>query len=420
MTQQPSSPNPTSRPFGRESAPRLADFTADLLWPRLLQSVSLALKPERIGIAFFGLVAAMAIGSIAEAWDKQNSTLFVLNALASSFSAIAAGVFGLDAADVAAGIGGILALPRQVWAEYGWATVLLHVPALWILAVAGCAISRMAACDFSQGVVLSWTEGLSFAIRKAGSIFTAVVTPLAVVALIAAGIAVVGAILGWPAVNILGAILYGLFLLGSAIAVVLLACWGLGLPLLIPAIACEGTDGLDAIQRAYAYVLGRPVRLLAFAAIALLIGWAASLVAALFAGATTGFAEWAATGLSGPDGHAIISGPAPGAPALEGPSAFAAHIIHFWLAIPVTLVWSIALSLYFCASTVVYLLIRQVCDGQDSGELWMPGMIEATMAQAMRARASVAGLTDPEAPTRIGIPDSGRRERTASDDDDDA
>lgn len=414
-----SSSNRSSEPFGRESAPRLADFTADLLWPRLFQSVSLALRPERIGIAFFGLVAAMAIGSIAEIWDMPNSTYFVLESLGTSFSTLAAGVFGLNAAAVGAGAAGILSIPSQVWATYGWASLALHLPALLVLAVAGCAISRMTACDFSQGVVLSWTDGLAFATRKAGSILTAVITPLAVAGLIAAGIAVVGAILAWPAVNILGAILYGLFLLGSAIAVILLACWALGLPMLIPAIACEGSDGLDAIQRAFAYVLGRPLRLFAFAAIALLIAWATTLVASLFASATTGFAEWAATGLSGAGGHAIIAGPTMDATPLTGPDAWAARIIHFWLAIPAILVWSFALTLYFSASTVVYLLVRQVCDGQDWGELWMPGMVEGTMAQAMRARAAASGLADPEAPTRIGVTDDSGR-RMAADDDDDA
>ncbi len=66
-------------------------------------------------------------------------------------------------------------------------------------------------------------------------------------------------------------------------------------------------------------------------------------------------------------------------------------------------------------------LIRQVADGQDWGELWMPGMIEGTMAQAMKARAASAGLNNSEAPTRIGAVDAAEpRDRRAADDDDDA
>jgi hypothetical protein len=395
----PASPD-RREPFGRESGPRLTDLAADLLWPRLFQVVALALKPERVGLAFFGLVAAMAIGSLAElGTGMQNSTLFVLETIASAFSSIAGGVFGLDSFRITLGIQGLLGLPGRVWDTYGWLSLPLLLPAILALAIAGCAICRMAACDFSQGVLMPWTDGLRFGLRKAGSLVTALFAPLILVGVIAAGIAIAGTIFAWPGVNLLGALLYGLFLVFSAIAVLVLVCWALGLPLLVPAIACEGTDGLDAIQRAYAYVLGRPLRLLAFAAVALLLCWVTVLIASLFAEATTGFAQWAATGLSGAEGVAITEGQ-PQDPPLEGLDAVAAHIVHFWVGIPAILVWAVALSLYFCASTVVYLLIRQICDGQDWGELWMPGMIEGTMAQAMQARA--ASPRAPEPASRLG------------------
>jgi hypothetical protein len=411
--------SPATRPPGREPPPRLAELTADLLWPRLFQAVPLALKVERLGVALFALVLAMLVGSLASIWNLENSTLFVFRTLGAGLFAIAAGLFGLDAPPIHAGIASIAALPSLVWQTYGWKSILLHVPAALILAIAGCAISRMAACDFSQGVVLPWPKALGFALRKTGSLLIALLAPLAIIAAIAAGIALAGALLGWPGVNIVGALLYGLLLIGAAVAILILACWVLGLPLVIPAIACEGADGLDAIQRAYAYVLGRPLRLLIFAAVALLIAWAATLVASVFADATVAFTHWAATGISGTGGAALITQASAEDSQLEGADAVAARILKVWLAIPEILVWSLALSLYFSASTIVYLLIRQVADGQDWGELWMPGMIEGTMAESMRARAAASGTADTAPPARIGIiEDSGRRERIRSDDDD--
>jgi hypothetical protein len=34
--------------------------------------------------------------------------------------------------------------------------------------------------------------------------------------------------------------------------------------------------------------------------------------------------------------------------------------------------------------------MRRVCDGQDVGEIWMPGMIEGTMAMTMESRVKAS------------------------------
>jgi len=39
---------------------------------------------------------------------------------------------------------------------------------------------------------------------------------------------------------------------------------------------------------------------------------------------------------------------------------------------------------------VVYLAIRRVCDGQDTAEIWMPGMMEGVMTESLRGRAAAA------------------------------
>ena len=44
------------------------------------------------------------------------------------------------------------------------------------------------------------------------------------------------------------------------------------------------------------------------------------------------------------------------------------------------LVASFVVSYWFSGGTTLYLLMRQVCDGQDVGELWTPGMVAGTHA----------------------------------------
>jgi hypothetical protein len=54
-------------------------------------------------------------------------------------------------------------------------------------------------------------------------------------------------------------------------------------------------------------------------------------------------------------------------------------------------------SVYFAAGVIIYLLMRQLCDGQDQNELWVPGMVEGTMAPGA---AALHGAEPPPEPPR--------------------
>ena len=60
----------------------------------------------------------------------------------------------------------------------------------------------------------------------------------------------------------------------------------MGFPLLVPAVAAENCDAADAMQRAYAYVLNRPLHLLGYSIVAL-VGLALGYVVVSLAAATT-------------------------------------------------------------------------------------------------------------------------------------
>jgi len=63
------------------------------------------------------------------------------------------------------------------------------------------------------------------------------------------------------------------------------------------------------------------------------------------------------------------------------------------------------LSYIYTASTLLYLMMRQINDGQDHAELWVPGMIAGTMAESLRIRAEMEARHE-----RTGAP------KTASED----
>lgn len=398
---EPHSEPPTPR--ARELTIRLDDLLEDLLWPTLLRAVPLALRPERIGLALFALVVVWLIGALPTAWsDNPNLAQFLFDrfggALAALWGSIVATVLG-EPTSLGTAAGRLVAdVPIELVRTYPVSGVVLFVAMLLVVAVAGGAIARMAACDLAQGVLLTWPEALGFALSRFGALATAVLGPILVVGVLMLALAVGGWILfSWPVLGLVGAALYVLFLLGALLVVVLVALYLLGWPMLLPAVACEGTDGIDAIQRAFAYVIGRPLRLVLYAAILILTGLVAWTVVRIAGEATVAVSAWLASAWLGESAATPLLDPS--APA-DGARAAIATMVRFWSAVVMLIVAAFALSYACCASTCLYLLLRRVNDGQEISELWMPGQIEATMAEAMHARAQSGQPEPPAGPDR--------------------
>lgn len=382
--------SPPHTPLARPAGPRLADLTDDLLWPRLLASAGLALRPGRIGICFFALVIVGLLGMIPLLWrDGPNAVLAALDAIADLFGALLAGLLGLDAATLGEAGGAFIARPRALLARGTiLETLVVGLPALAVFAIAGGAVCRAVALDFTQNVGISWPRALGFALGRWASLLGAVLAPLLLVAAIMLGLAVGGwLLLNWPVIDLLGALLYGLFLLAALAAVVTILAYAVGSPMLVPAVACEGTDAIDAIQRSYAYVLGRPLRLVVYGLLLILLGLVATGLAYFIARSTVAFAAHSVTWFTEDARAASIVA---ADPALEGTAAAAARIVAFWTSVALLLAGAYTLSYFYTASTLLYLAMRRVCDGQDMDELWMPGMIEGAMARAMAGRAQAA------------------------------
>jgi hypothetical protein len=210
--------------------------------------------------------------------------------------------------------------------------------------------------------------------------------------LIAAFLVVLLLVGGWflmlPWVDLLGGLLYGVALLIGFGVVFLMVGYALGFSLLVPAVACENCDAADAQQRAYAYVLSRPLHLLGYGVI-LIVGLVLGFVlASLFAVAllnVTGAlldAVTANAAVSGAHGFALFD-LSPGQTAsvpLQTHSEWSAWLVVFWQTVVVSLVAGYVFANYFGASTIIYMLMRQACDGQDMTEIWQPGVVPGTSA----------------------------------------
>ncbi len=400
----PSTPANTASsefPLGREPRPGLlSQISAELLWPKLLRSVGLAMRPERLFIGAVVLLTIATILRIPGYWAGEGWTEVVSERLFTvEWSVIGWRLISLDVEGAAIPLLQFAAHCRSLWDISWWTTLIVLPLVLLVWGVGGCAICRIAAADVAHGTLVAWGEGARFAWQRKGSVLFALLAPLVLGVLIWFGLAAGGWVLfsvAW--VNLLGGMLYVFFILAAILAVVVLVAYAVGFPLIVPAVAVEGADEIDALARAYPYVFGKPLKYAAYVIILVLLGQVAVTVASWGAKEVVSFSRGAATTWTGESADRIMAAARaetiPEEPPYTSSERATARVIRLWETIVDVVVGAFVVSYFFCGSTVLYLIMRRVCDGQDLGEIWMPGMIEGTMAMTMesRVKASAAAV----------------------------
>jgi hypothetical protein len=309
-----------------------------------------------------------------------------------SFNQVVRGLVTLDLGGQEGFFAGVQNLvvrtPICLWRHDKLFTLVYGLLFVLLVAVGGGALSRMAAVDVAQGEKLRLQEALDFALSGWSRLVLSLLLPLLIAAFLVVLLLIGGAFLMLPWVDLLGGLLYGVALLIGFGVVFLMVGYALGFSLLVPAVACENCDAADAQQRAYAYVLSRPLHLLGYGVV-LTVGLVLGFVlASLFAVAllnVTGALLDAVTAnpaVEGAYGFALFDlSPARTASVpLQAHSEWSAWLVIFWQTVVVSLVAGYVFANYFGASTIIYMLMRQACDGQDMTEIWQPGVVPGTTA----------------------------------------
>jgi hypothetical protein len=191
-----------------------------------------------------------------------------------------------------------------------------------------------------------------------------------------------------PYLDVVGGLLYAVALVAGFFLGFLALGYAAGFGLLIPAVACERCDPFDAMQRAYAYVMQRPLHLLGYAITALVglvlgffvVGILVVLTLNLTAGLVGLLNSHPAVNVAGgvdlfdmsrldtlriyDRKSAIVTG----------------WLISFWQTAVKSVLAAYVFVYLSSAATQIYLLLRRACDGQDVEEIWRPGLIPGTLA----------------------------------------
>ncbi|MBL0870911.1 MAG: hypothetical protein IBJ18_10085 [Phycisphaerales bacterium] len=403
MSQSSSPPASTKSSPVVRSPITIADLLSDLLWPKLLRSASLALSSSRIGLAYFAIVVVFMLdtvgskifgsptGPIAQLSSDIGRSVLALYAAAASGNAHA---FSLSTYDL------LVARPFSLISN-GWKPALLAflviLPGISLFAVIGGAISRSAACEASQRVKLTWTQSLAFALARWRSLVGCILGPLVIIWFVAGLLWIIAQGFKVPYLDVITSLVFSFSFIAALVAAVISVAFVFGQSMLIPAVAAEGGDAFDSVQRAYAYTLARPGRLVVYSVILAIqgliaIGVVGGIVYLVFLFTATASrlpvdhfpsVSAMANPLSvNPFSSAPIPNLNPELAEQSGTLKLAVNIVNFFAAILAAGIAAYAVSFYFTASTMLYLVMRQLVDGQDVHELWMPGMVDATLARA--------------------------------------
>ena len=270
----------------------------------------------------------------------------------------------------------------------GFCTVGL---AIWSLF--GGALARMNALHATRNIRLSPTQSLRFAARRFHWLFLSYLVPAVV------GVSMIGLLwlfgfvfFGLPYLHVVGDVFGGLLffvalLIGLAFTLLLIGLLGTG-NLLFPAVAVDDADAFDANSRAMSYIATRPWHLLLYTVVGLIyfgVTYLFVVIVVFFALSVTQYFVGAGAGMFMPGSRFEAMLPAPelgqlaysvdwaelnmNATLAGSAGRVAASIILVWVHLFIALVAAYAVSFYFSAHTLIYLLMRKGVDETEFDEI---------------------------------------------------
>jgi hypothetical protein len=409
---------------GTESSP-LFD---GLLFPKIFQTFRISIQPTKLIITFLALAVICLAGwimdfskTVAVARDSEGkivNTELQIYMTSPGPDAVRSGIERLRENDDRRGVFStlwhfaaarfkgavdsvfafnILGVVENI-ADYfravGWALryhclycIIFLVIKLAVISIAGGAICRIAALQFSRGEKPGLTEAIRFSTKRFASFFSAPLTPVGIIIFIGLFILLLGLMgnIPWAGELIVGIGMPLALAAGALIAVIAIGAVA-GFNLMFPAVAYDGSDCFDAISRSFSYVYAKPWRMIFYTTIAAVYGAICYTFVRFFAFSLLWithrflqFGIWVDNSSKQVDKLTAIW-PEPefmnlfGSPALATPNpteSLAAFLVYLFLLVVVGLVVSVIISFYFSANTIIYSLMRKGVDNTALEDIYM-------------------------------------------------
>lgn len=364
-------------------------------------------------------------GTLGDADKINRSGVFEMfrNRMQGSVNHITAAVLGLSLTGVIAGVSGLFIAPVWLFAMHPGYAILFGILALAIWSLFGGACCRVAALRATRDERIGMGEALTFAKGRFLNFFFAPLMPLLVI--LGIGLFLfLGGLIGWiPWFGevIVGLLFFLVILAGFALAFVIIGA-AAGGSLTFPTVAVEGSDAFDAFSRTYSYIYAKPWRTALYMLVA--IGYGA--ICLLFVKFFARLMFWAASlflGFSMNWGTAAVEKGQPTdvpklhaiwqAPTLSGEGSFwgsfdevklaniswfAQLLVRGWVYLLWALVVAFAISFFYSASTVIYLLLRREVDLTDVEDVYFEDLPAEETAAAPPPTAPEGGTSLPVIP----------------------
>ncbi len=331
--------------------------------------------------------------------------------------------------DFLAPIGQLFQLDNR-WSDTAsaWLELLLVV---LVGSVFGAAITRRVAVEFAGKGEPGLRASLRFSLHDIGYTLGAPFISLVGLGLLFG----IGWLIAWLGAvtsdsGALAAALWGLLMFLSLLATLILVGVALTWPLMIAAHAAEGTDGYDALNRAYNYVFVRPWYALWMVAVGGLYAAAVITAVMLLTAATLHVTDWIADGpLATGQLHQIKADAPPllATDTIVADDSSAGRILGgAWYRGVATLLTGFVYSLFWTLVTLIYFILRRSVDGYELDRVYLPtpppppdqiplvGMPAAERRETRRASAATgedsatnadsAGSAESPAPEAPSVP----------------
>jgi hypothetical protein len=195
-------------------------------------------------------------------------------------------------------------------------------------------------------------------------------------------------LLNIPWLNMIGGLFYGVaLLLGFLVTLVAVGCAAC-FPMFIPAVVIENCGGGEAVQRSFSYLISKTLRFIFYLfmlIIAIVLGYiVVRFIANLTLDLTANIVGTWTFNMSLHSAGSLqeVAVPAIGLTWYESASS---GLITFWETIVHDLMIGWIFSGFFSASTMIYLLMRSTCDGQDTRDIWFVGLEQGTTIPSEQA-----------------------------------